>query len=103
MTDTDTHPTTRPHTPGLVATTSLLTPARSMWPVAFLLCSVAAALAATRKPEDEDSRVTISYLSRGRSGGGGRRRVGGVGGSGGAEIEGLAFPLEKKEWIYPAQ
>lgn len=90
-----------------------------MWPVAFLLCSMAAALAAkTRMPEDdgsEGSHVTIFYLSRGGragSGGGnggsssssGRRRRGvGRGNSRAEEIEDLAFPREKKEWIYPAQ
>lgn len=69
-----------------------------MWPAAFLLCSLAAAFAASRKLEDEDSRVTISHTSRGRA-----SRQASWRPRGRVEIEGLDYPKEKKEWIYPSQ
>lgn len=97
------HPTqytTRTHT-GLVAASSILAHLRSLWPLAFLLCSMAAALAAARTLEG-GSRVCISSFSSPR--GGRRQHRQSVSASRArAEIEDLLYPKELKEWVYPAQ
>lgn len=89
---------------GLVATSSFLATIRHIWPFAFLISSMAAALAASRKADEDDSWVSISHIgqrgrqqSRRTEGGSGARAGTGVG------IEPLPYPKELKEWMYPAQ
>jgi hypothetical protein len=78
----------------------MLATVQQLWPLSFLLCSVAAALTVTAARHENVS--PSSYMGGRR----GRRRVvrrPRLVMEWRADIEGLAFPRELKEWVYPTQ